>query len=61
VRREERGLDGLEDEQLLRLATEERRPFIILDVLSRELQARPAQAQWTELTLFITRAPAGDE
>lgn len=29
----------------------------ILDVLSRELAARPSEADWTDLTLFISRAP----
>lgn len=28
----------------------------VLDVLSRELAARPEQADWTNLTLFIARA-----
>lgn len=29
---------------------------LVLDVLSRTLAARPAQADWTNLTVFITRA-----
>ena len=29
----------------------------ILDALSRELSARPRQSDWTDLTLFISRAP----
>lgn len=29
----------------------------ILDVLSRELHARPSQANWGDLTLFIARSP----
>jgi Domain of unknown function (DUF5615) len=29
----------------------------ILMALSRELDARPAQSQWSDLTLFIARAP----
>ena len=29
---------------------------IVLDVLSREFSARPQQADWTGLTLFIARA-----
>ncbi len=28
-----------------------------LDTLSQELSARPEQASWTDLTLFISRAP----
>ncbi len=28
----------------------------VLDVLARELSARPAQADWANLTLFIARA-----
>ena len=31
----------------------------IVDALSHELKARPAQSDWTDLTLFIAR-PAGD-
>ena len=94
---EERELDGLEDEQLLELATQETRVMItfdvkdftviarrwaeagkthaglgivvgidhgefgtILDALSRETEARPAQPEWSNLTLFITRPPATD-
>ncbi|MHB8691997.1 MAG: DUF5615 family PIN-like protein [Solirubrobacteraceae bacterium] len=92
---EERELDGLEDEQLLKLAAEEGRVMItfdvkdftviarrwaeaswahaglgivvgidhgkfgtILDALSLELDARPAQSEWSDLTLFIARPPA---
>jgi hypothetical protein len=92
---EERELDGLEDEQLLALAAEERRVMItfdvkdftviarrwaeagrvhtglgivvgidhgefgvILDAVARELDARPRQAEWDDLTLFIARPPA---
>jgi hypothetical protein len=29
---------------------------VVLDVLSRELSARPGQADWADLTLFIARA-----
>jgi hypothetical protein len=29
---------------------------VILDVLTRELSARPEQSGWTDLTLFISRA-----
>lgn len=29
----------------------------IIDALSQELSARPEQASWTDLTLFISRAP----
>ena len=29
----------------------------ILDVISRELSARPTQSDWADLTLFIARAP----
>ena len=89
---EERELDGLEDEQLLELATADGRLMItfdvkdftviarrwaeagrahaglgivvgidhgefgaILDALSRELDARPAESDWSDLTLFIAR------
>lgn len=94
---EQRELDGLEDEQLLELATGQTRVMIsfdvkdftviarrwaeggkthaglgivvgidhgefgtILETLSRELDARPAQSEWSDLTLFITRPPATD-
>lgn len=94
---EERKLDGLEDEQLLELATEDSRVMItvdvedftvtarrwaeagrthaglgivvgidhgevgaVLDAVSRELDARPAQSDWCELTVFITHPPDGD-
>jgi Domain of unknown function (DUF5615) len=30
---------------------------VIIDALSRELERRPAQSQWSELTLFIARPP----
>lgn len=32
----------------------------ILGALTRELDARPMQSEWTDLTLFITRLPAPD-
>jgi uncharacterized protein DUF5615 len=32
----------------------------ILDALSSELDARPAQSEWNDLTLFIARLPATD-
>lgn len=32
----------------------------ILDALARELDARPAQSDWSNLTLFITRPSATD-
>lgn len=91
---EERGLDGLADEQLLELATDETRIMVtfdvkdfvviarrwaeaarphaglgivvgmdhsefgtIIDVLLREFFVRPRQSDWTDLTLFISRAP----
>lgn len=93
---EERELDGLEDEQLLELAVEERRVMVtfdakdftvlarrwaeagrshaglgivvgighgefgtIVEVLTRELGARPSQSEWTDLTLFIARPARG--
>lgn len=31
----------------------------ILQVISREISARPEQSDWTDLTLFIARYPAG--
>lgn len=89
---EERGLDGLGDEQLLTLATEEGRAMFtfdvkdftviaqrwaeasrphaglgivvgvdhgefgaIVDALRSALTMRPDQADWTDLTLFISR------
>jgi hypothetical protein len=93
---EERGLDGLTDEQLLALAAEEERIFVtfdakdfpmiarrwaeagrahagcaivvgldhgefgaILRTLAAQLAARPRQADWRELTLFVARMAAG--
>ncbi len=31
----------------------------ILDTIARELTARPGQADWTDLTLFLARTPPG--
>jgi Domain of unknown function (DUF5615) len=31
----------------------------ILDAIARELSARPRQADWTDLTLFLARIPPG--
>jgi hypothetical protein len=89
---DERKLDGLDDEELLSLATDEEQIFItfdvhdfpvivrhwaeagrshagcaivlgidhgefgvIIDVITGALAARPQQADWTDLTLFIAR------
>jgi hypothetical protein len=34
---------------------------VILDALSRELDARPAESDWSDLTLFIVRPLATGE